>query len=882
MVIELFELKQSVYATLSADNTAAVRVDTARASLFRLSKGREYESDVNKIATEIAVGATFKRSVVNDAIFSAYYNPMAFDAAGSYIRCIVTMGGIALPFDRITVSKCDASGWQCELVRAENHWAALALQTLIKDIDLGVVSFTTDAATDSWAVQYWETGVSQFKFDVIDFGGLVDPALPNTIGIDPGVKTVATEDLRPFINWWYLLNAGFCAIGWTIDCQLFELDRFRALWRYMLKQDFYEQSTGGDHRLVLQSTLDYTFTGFIRLAALDTVVHDPGSHALASGPAYLGGIKNDLPYTCEYEIRLKGTFKNNTGGTFTTFRIGCYEIPFPTLTPTGVEYSDILQNEYQLDAGAERFIEVVVLATIPSGKHGVLYCDAPDFLIKKGFTIDIRPNLKTFVRGDEFEFSAVVDPEQTLLDEVKALCSMVGGQIQTDWTTKTVSIYPEIGPIIDGVTIQPFLKVKELAEDLTEIVVPGSEQFTQNLLNFDRYTIFGFAESGDAYIDSLNLQNPALSRKIINGGNLKNETAEVLVHSIEPTVEGDPGQFWAQPFELLGFQSPRLVLPKMVDNLDGNISYDIGHRLVFAYGLVRQKYPTPYGIVGQYAGFKFNGVETYYFGYSTMLRSRDLDPAPTIDFPLAFGSKPGDIYSLFHVGLQRSKQYGYPVTMYIRLSPEKYNAWDFRTNKVIQIWGRQITAQSLAIEDFEDPGDVPALGRFFVPAQLSGCCDGPCGCLFRECTFYQDFGPFMLQATLDNLRISSIIIDGIEQLTAPIQFGFINIVEVGGSPFVTNLVDALNSIGLPYFLFSYSQKVHPGTPSKGLRYFNVKYPACQSWQILITEADGTTEVYKYSNLEQATKWWTPSAWDAFTYGGIDIDAPEDCAEFTEY
>jgi hypothetical protein len=97
----------------------------------------------------------------------------------------------------------------------------------------------------------------------------------------------------------------------------------------------------------------------------------------------------------------------------------------------------------------------------------------------------------------------------------------------------------------------------------------------------------------------------------------------------------------------------------------------------------------------------------------------------------------------------------------------------------------------VSIRDFSSGSNDSTPVQFFVePAELE-CCDLPCGCQFVTCDYYQDFGPYLRQSTLDDLRIWSFEVDGVELLTSPIGFGTINIIDIGGKPYVTNLVDTV-------------------------------------------------------------------------------------------
>lgn len=134
----------------------------------------------------------------------------------------------------------------------------------------------------------------------------------------------------------------------------------------------------------------------------------------------------------------------------------------------------------------------------------------------------------------------------------------------------------------------------------------------------------------------------------------------------------------------------------------------------------------------------------------------------------------------------------------------------------------------------------------------------------------------MRQDTLDDLKVDSFIVDGIELLTAPVSFGYVNIVDVGGYPFITNLVDTLNSIGAPYMTFGISTRIHP---TRGARFFTVKRLACMPFRIVIT-LNGA-DCYLYTQAEQKEKYFS-GTWSALGYAPDTYTEPIDCTTVTEY
>ena len=331
-----------------------------------------------------------------------------------------------------------------------------------------------------------------------------------------------------------------------------------------------------------------------------------------------------------------------------------------------------------------------------------------------------------------------------------------------------------------------------------------------------------------------------------------------------------------------GGRHPLPYLPRLWDNTEGQRSFNIGPRLLFAFGLAWQVNPEPITPTDELTSFFFNyppnpsntGLVTQ-FGYVTMGRTWELETPPAVDGNFSFQKSPQDLFTSFYLGFTQAERNGFEVEVLQQMQVKDYVRYNFRDLFKFTLRGRQIIAAMTDIRDFQ-PG-IPTPVKFLQVPVTTSCCDNPCGCSVTECEYYQDFGPFITQATLDALLITSFKVDNIELLSAPVSLGDIKIVNIAGQPYVTNLVDALNSIAAPYFLFSYSTRSHV---SKGKRFFKIKRPTCYSFKIIV-QLSGV-DCYLYTDTEQATAYFTPGTWNALGYGGETYTAPDNCLTVTEY
>ena len=384
-----------------------------------------------------------------------------------------------------------------------------------------------------------------------------------------------------------------------------------------------------------------------------------------------------------------------------------------------------------------------------------------------------------------------------------------------------------------------------------------------------------FAKSSDAFIESFNLTDPAHSRKILNGIELNDDTTKLTNPIFEPTFDAETR------FLKLSGREIQPNIPRLWDNLESQRSFEIGPRIFFAFGRIKQLYQTPVTLAQKYTGFLFDGKEpadfVNEFGYSSQLRQWEIEPAATIDGSVVFGRTTDDLFVNFYLGLTAEQKRGVVIEALLNMTVDEYNQTGFRDMYKFTHNGRPYIVPMVSIRDFAGCNDSPTPVTFLSAPVDSECCELPCGCKFRTCDFYQDLGTYITQSTLDDLKITSFKVDDVELLVDPVSLGTINIIDVAGRPYITNLVDALNSIAAPYFVFGYSTRVHP---EKGLRYFSIKCPACFGFEIIISEL--ATEVYRYTNSEQGQTWFGGPGWDPFGYGSLFHTEPIDCLITNEY
>ena len=859
---------------------------------LRLSKDVEALTDVNELLTDGILPFSVPFSTTNDLVFSRYGSPIIFNPTNDGIEARVHVDGHELPFDMIFFREKDNNrkSWEMEFRRSPNHWLELASEKKLCTIEAG--SFTLNEANviAGWAQPKFDAAgavTSIVRWWPADYGGWVD--LKEQVQFtDPPVKGVWVEDLRPFFSVPELLRLGFCEIGWTLEGLIFETPWATALWDYILKRDYYAESRGGTAILNLRNvTADQEFLSIIPTVKMTAVDYDPGTNALGDGSGnYWAAIDAPLPFICNYKYCFRGFIENTTGADV-TIDAAVIECTISGASASNFGATLTVPNQPQnlviIPAGDTAFVDVCVLARMEPGQTGLfLFGSAATagVFAKKGYRVTIQPDTQSLIRGDVVDLKRLIDCDYFLLDRFKGFLQLINGRVETNWNTKTITVYPQRTADVFGDSTPGFIDESDVI-DLTGMVVCDSAKQIPVKNELKRYTRLQFAESTDALITDLDPLEPYHSRKILNGLDLPDQIETRENPFWEPTIERQ-STVLAKVFDISDFPLPTLTvydspyLPAMLDNLDGNRSFNILHRILFAYGVVGQVGTSTSS--GGFTGLYFEGDTETEIGYASQVRTLELSASfpPHLDGSVVFGVKPSDLYVTFYIGLSQANTRGRWVDLLVLMGMNEWNAWNFRKQFLFNYEGRPVIGSGQNIRDFAPAANLPTPLRVLVEPNTSDCCDGPCSCVYRTCNMFQDFGQFMSQQTLDSLSITSFKVNDIEQLSAPVDFGIINVVSINGKAFVTNLIDALNDIAIPYFEFSPSQLDYP--EKTDWRFFKMKYPACFTFEIIISTE---TEVYKYTDTETLQKWFDVS-WTAFGYSGNPIGTPQDCELTTEY
>ena len=849
----------------------------------RFSKDVNSLSDVNKLITDGFLNFSVPRSKTNDLVFMESGSPTITDNVDTGIECRVWVDGRQYPFDRIWVKRGEFTGWEIEVRRSPNHWLELASLKKLNTIDLGE-EVVGDELVQNLHTQFFEEGGPVTRWIPADYGGWVDFAEPQQF-TDPPVKGIWYEDLRPWVCLPELLRRGFCEIGWTLKGQILDTRWSRSIFVYLLSREYYTQSKGGNH-IVIQKKLSGDSNLNTNYAGIDTTIYDPGSNAIPLYP----GIVNNLPYKAHYKFTFTGIIRNAHSANWDMkSQLMEYDPALAGGITGGLTGTIFAEAETTLVAGTEETYTITLEADLDTGQQAVIYLNWRDNGILDligvtalaGYVMKSEVSQKSLVRGDTVTISRLINSDYFLLDTFKGYVHLIGGRIETDIENQVVSVFPFKFADAYGDPAEGFVQEDEPPVVLDGKVVCDTIQLSRIRNSLPRYTRLSFADSSDTYISEfVKPQEPIYSRKVLNGKDLQDTVQELKNPFFEPTVEVQQ-QVLRQAKTITKRLYPSPYLPALYDNNEGNRSFAIGPRVLIFFSDAEQVDPD--------SGLECKlfledetapGLPTASFGYASQSPTFGwaAGTEPEIDARLVYGTGPEDLYVKFYLDTLTIQKTGFEVSLLAVITGSDYSAWNFRRKFLHTIAGKPTIMLGQRIRDFAAALDTSTPMEFVVEAPNTTCCELPCGCRFTECDYYQDFGQYMTQNTLDELSITSFKVNEVEQLLAPVDFGILKIVEFNGRQFIMNMIEALESCGVDYFQYRPSSEIY--APKSDARFFKIKRPACFTFEIIISDGDG--EVYRYTESTMEQKWFGGGDWEPFGYGGEPLSEPLNCINTIEY
>jgi len=670
-----------------------VYLDTDTEFGMRLSKTIEQLTEADEIAQSASASNSLPYTPRNLSILESYQSNV-FNRKKIAIPVEVKADGVTLPIDKLRVLGFQDREKKIEVELYGTGWVTDLQETPLNSVDLGVFTYGfEEVVVDAWG----------------DPKRLVYPALSHWGGWNtPG--DVTRKDLRMVFNLYKLMDALLCSKGWKLRSPYWEGEIGSRVFGYLSDRRWYSyRDKHHEFRVDLNLTTPQSKTGDGEVVLFEEVSDPFNLYNRFVGPG--------LPRPFEYlyppagpdaDLRIIITnlkitlpppaLPNDPPGTFT---IAIYRNRPPQL--------DFLWEEQIAGSKVQTVTHLlnydIILEDLKAGdSFGVVmgYGDAFNqgsgnnypYTIESADSLVFSPDVFYYVNDDEIYLADLLTDTVNGYQLFKEMARVIGAKIVTDYQSRTVWQYPAFDVSQSGVKIEGFFKRNSGVKDISEMVVSGSRIVRNKESERARFLELKFKDSTDAYIDSLGLKREAHSR-LIDFGKGSATTTKIEMELFEPTVEVpttvqetgdgiDPDRF--TPY-----------LPAIMDNLAGKISFDLGFRLLYCYGIVNQLDPD-----GNSYQLSFEGNVRNTFGYVSQvpIRPRSDGTGNPKTIPLAFAEFQEDLYRLYYKRYLQEQYAALDFEFLLFIHYDNYEAFNFRETVGFFYQDAFLIYQMTGIKDF--------------------------------------------------------------------------------------------------------------------------------------------------------------------------------------
>lgn len=639
---------------------------------FRLTLSKKVGelSDINKISDEAVLGGSLPKTPVNDLILEKFIDPNIGANALEPIPVSVFTGANRIRPDRLQViNASDNSGtYDIEVKRSADHWLTKAAVTTLNEIDLGSFEFNQTNVENNWAngALYLDGNVGIY-LPLVHYGAWTRDS------------EIITEDFRPWFHALYVLQQGFCSIGWNFVSPVLESDYGRRLITYILGS-----SIGNNDALKDSSAFKLKFN--IITNRFDIVVFDNGNNIAADNSFITPGYY-------DFYLELKGDFVNHDASGNSRVATSIY-----------VSGDDGAQeNDLYLPPGPFNIQMVLRDAFVAPGENAkpivtITGLEGIDF--EDGYFYNV-PKRRIFQEGDTLILNEWVSSEHTLLDFFKGIVHLFRGKIVTDWKNKTVTLLPPFDVDVYGDLVDGFYDA-DIEVFSSDTILGRSKEVSLRPAEKVRNIEITFKNSNDAYIRAQDFEKEPFSKEVDFGEQFEGEK-KYENPFFEPTLNVLTEDI---PRPLVITNPLPVDLPHLWDNEEGKLSFDIAPRILYVAGLITQGGEAETGVEARLWSYKKSLKTQIPFAFQVPVTQERIGSFPAyslqdIEENLVYGELPNDFYTLFW---ERSL---YDETVSIRISfrqfylMDQYENEDFRGIKQIEYDGNTFLCRAEEIVDFD-------------------------------------------------------------------------------------------------------------------------------------------------------------------------------------
>jgi hypothetical protein len=788
------------------------------------------------------------------------------------IQCELAVAGNIFNLTLIVLGEEDDQ-FIIRLKRPSNYWIEKLNKDSIQDLNLGQFELTLDNITTQWSLG----GVYQ-DLDIPMVFTLGHYGQTAALLVDGGLQALVpdslyAEDCRGYISVLGILQQMFCEARYKFRSPYLESEAGRRLWMYLAGPYFYKNGISYwgakvNFRAEFIGTVEIPFwTSTSGKIPFNNTSLSPNYNAgdtwidAVLSPGFDGNSSwfvNPRPFTHEF-----------------TFEFGINALNGDMVLPISMEIIIELMDEddiiydsklfiYDIEPGGKKILQGTWDTNVYRGGKAYVRSNFGAVLTGSWFKGTVRG--KYHYLGDNVEIAATLaDIKQ--LEVLRGIISTLNGKIDVKEAEKEVWLHiPDDVDIVStlGVTSVEGYYRKYEYDDATPYMVPNSLKFSSEEPSFKRFLRLKFKDSDDPSVPED--QKETLHSHLIDFGPGLDDTDEDKVENtlFSPTIDV------ILPVTTYESQDG-LWVPSLRDTDEPQLSVNPGFRILSSQGFVsqtRRQLPEYHADAGDFDVVKFN-FEQYepksakLGGNATMFLYLSQKPVARL-WPIGnrgignvvYGDTSNDLYQLFW---QRELSERNPNNIMQALF-----TWDrttalrfsFRRQQMLYHKGQPLLLRPTAIKDIDMQRDIPLLVEF----TKGGCLPtfAPCGCARTTARFYQHYSDEGGEHNPLNTFVTFFEVDGVQYVLpgAYPGLGAANIITLNGFDYATNLVDALNSLNIPHFTFTYRTAGGSITSDDRKYWFEISYPSCQRFTIMLQEI-ATEEVNKWLYTEEGVWKWNP-------------------------
>jgi len=649
---------------------------------IRKTKSAEALDQENKISQEIAYSFALPRTAKNE---------FALGNSKRFIEVEIYENGELLEFDQLRRLKKRDTEFEVEVFGS--NWAEKLSRLKLNQLNLGEFEYTQANALNTWS----------------DTTGLV-VAAPAHYGAFNQEGSITRKDLRFWFNLTKLMRACFCAIGWEFKSPFWDGLPGDQLYGYLSGRYWYSYRDKTDPlRVLVENNGSIPFDGLVTELIFPIETFDPFN--LYNGLIYPGGYLyppggfdgSDMIIKIRFTVYLPAT---------------PVDLPAPTWTillyqdrPRTDEGFFPFFTQYQGIPGVDQTIEIdeeIRIEEILAGDAFTIFVEYKDRItplgdnypweIRPSGSISYLPDVVRYIEDDSIYLGDLLNGEVTALDLYKAMMHLVSGYSEPEFSKKRVTMHIPFDAVIDGRFVEGFFLQSVI--DLSGKVQAGSVIENEIREDIPNRGILKFADSTDVHIENQNYPKPYFSKEFtIKEGNVE-DTLKLENPLFEPTIERDTTveEIGILPDGTTVDETPALMA--LWDNDEGKVSKDLGARIAFHHGFVKQQKPD-----GEDYKFVFEGVAIPQFGYLSQWPTRRV--TTSYFYRPVYGNSSSDFYtSCWRFKILREMFRKVEFDMIVWLTEQDYRDINFRRSIVVEYEGtRRLRVKT--IKDFRSRLPTP-------------------------------------------------------------------------------------------------------------------------------------------------------------------------------